>query len=126
MDRSKIKFLKHLGQDNFGIVFLGKCEDIRNEEDEPTEVAVKPSNRGVVANQLKTLSEKPSFNENSNQNSSRKYNNGEVACACVCVCVCVWEGGRERERVREGNKLLEVICAVGSWSNLLVGSHKKI
>ena len=31
VDRPKIKFQKHLGQGNFGIVFLGKCEDIRNE-----------------------------------------------------------------------------------------------
>ena len=46
VDLSKIKFQKYLGQGNFGIVFLGKCEDIGNEEDEPTEVAVKTLNQG--------------------------------------------------------------------------------
>ena len=41
VDRSKIKYLKQLGQGNFGIVFLGECEDIKTEGDEPTKVAVK-------------------------------------------------------------------------------------
>ena len=42
IDKSKIKYIKQLGQGNFGIVFQGECDRIQNNEGGgPTKVAVK-------------------------------------------------------------------------------------
>lgn len=42
IDKSKIKYVKQLGQGNFGIVFQGECDRLQNNEGgDPTKVAVK-------------------------------------------------------------------------------------